>query len=282
MPEPWSTKEVEATVADYFRMLELHLVGQKYNKTEHRNRLLPLLNNRTPAAVELKHQNISAILNELGWHFIPGYKPARNYQRLLFQVVADRIRQMPQLDRIAITAAESPAVLPSNPNYQLALVDAPRLTSVKEPTALFELGQDFAAYKRDYVGREARNHSLGKAGEEYVVQFERWRLIHGGLTKFADKVEHVSETKGDGLGFDVLSFESSGRERLIEVKTTAFAKETPFFLTHTELGRSRVDADQFFLYRVFEFRQEPKMFTLHGSVERHCILDPLNYRARFS
>ena len=88
------------------------------------------------------------------------------------------------------------------------------------------------------------------------MQYERWRLINGGQSKFADKVERVSETKGDGLGFDVLSFESSGRERLIEVKTTAFAKETPFFLTHTELDRSRADADQFFIYRVFEFRPE--------------------------
>lgn len=263
-------------------MLELDLVGQKYSKTEHRNRLLPLLNNRTPAAVELKHQNISAILNELGWHFIPGYKPARNYQRLLFQVVADRIRQAPQLDRLAIAAAELPAVLPSNPNYSLALVEAPRLRSLKEPKALPNLDQYFAAYKRDYVAREARNRSLGKAGEEYVVQFERWRLTAGGFGKFADKVERVSETRGDGLGFDVLSSESSGRERFIEVKTTAFARETPFFLTHTELNRSRVNSDQFLLYRVFEFRQEPKMFALHGSVDRHCILDPVDYRARFS
>jgi hypothetical protein len=263
-------------------MLELDLVGQKYSKTEHRNRLLPLLSNRTPAAVELKHQNISAILNELGWHFIPGYKPARNYQRLLFQVVADRIRKAPQLDRIAIAAAELPAVLPSNPNYRSAIVDAPRLRSLKEPTTRSRLDHEFVAYQRDYVAREARNQSLGKAGEEYAVQFERWRLIDGGLSKFADKVEHISETKGDGLGFDILSFESSDRERFIEVKTTAFAKETPFFLTHTELDRSRADSDQFFLYRVFEFRQEPKMFTLHGSVERHCILDPLSYRAKFS
>lgn len=114
------------------------------------------------------------------------------------------------------------------------------------------------------------------------MQFERWRLATGGFGKFADKVERVSETKGDGLGFDVLSFESSGRERFIEVKTTAFARETPFFLTHTELSRSRANSDQFLLYRVFEFRQEPKMFALHGSVDRHCILDPVDYRARFS
>jgi hypothetical protein len=37
--------------------------------------LLQKLSNRTEAAVELKHQNISAILMEHGWQNIPGYKP---------------------------------------------------------------------------------------------------------------------------------------------------------------------------------------------------------------
>jgi hypothetical protein len=33
--------------------------------------------------VEFKHQNISAVLEELGLPWIPGYKPKRNYQRAL-------------------------------------------------------------------------------------------------------------------------------------------------------------------------------------------------------
>lgn len=188
----------------------------------------------------------------------------------------------PQLDRLAIAASELPAVFPSNPNYSLALVQAPRLRTAREPSVPSYSDRDFVAYKRDYVAREARNRSLGRAGEEYVLQFERWRLTSGGFEKFADKVELVSATRGDGLGFDVLSFETSGRERFIEVKTTAFARETPFFLTHTELSRSRASSDQFLLYRLFEFRREPKMFALHGSVDRHCILDPVDYCARFS
>jgi len=33
----------------------------------------------------------------------------------------------------------------------------------------------------------------------------------------ADKVDHVSQSNGDGLGFDVLSYEADGKERFIEV-----------------------------------------------------------------
>ena len=45
MPEriDWSREEVEACVADYLRMLTLELNGQRYNKTEHAEALLNLL-----------------------------------------------------------------------------------------------------------------------------------------------------------------------------------------------------------------------------------------------
>jgi hypothetical protein len=36
MPADWSRAEVEATVADYFAMLEEELRGVPYNKTAHR------------------------------------------------------------------------------------------------------------------------------------------------------------------------------------------------------------------------------------------------------
>jgi hypothetical protein len=280
MPQAWSREEVEATVADYFRMFELELAGQKYNKTEHRNRLLALLNDRTPSAVELKRQNISAVLDELGWHFIPGYKPARNYQKLLFDVVSERISHSPQLDQKEAAAVQMPAALPSVSDFKGSMVDAPRVLKAAE-SAANRPRIAFSASKRDYVAQEGRNSSLGKAGEEFVVLFEQWRLAQSGKKGLAEMVEHVSQTKGDGLGFDVLSFEQNGEERFIEVKTTAFGKETPFFLSQTELERSQTDAPQYLLYRVFEFRAAPKMFALKGAVDRSCILDPLTYRARF-
>ena len=103
-----------------------------------------------------------------------------------------------------------------------------------------------------------------------------------GHNKLADNVEHVSKTRGDGLGFDVRSFDNDGKDRLIEVKTTSFGKETPFFITKFEVEFSRNQSDRFHLYRVFEFRKDPRLFSLKGAVDAHCHLDPVTYQGRFS
>ena len=84
----WSLIEVEACVADYLRMLTLELSGQSYNKSEHRRVLTNFLNGRSEASIELKHQNIGAVLVELGCPHVAGYKRRPHYQQLLFDVVA--------------------------------------------------------------------------------------------------------------------------------------------------------------------------------------------------
>ena len=48
----WSREEVEATVADYFAMLEAELAGTRYDKTEHRRQLLPMLDARSEGSIE--------------------------------------------------------------------------------------------------------------------------------------------------------------------------------------------------------------------------------------
>jgi hypothetical protein len=87
----WSREEVEATVADYFAMIEAELAGTRYHKTEHRRQLLPMLDARSEGSIEFKHQNISAVLIALGFPYISGYKPRSNYQHLLYEVVSDRL-----------------------------------------------------------------------------------------------------------------------------------------------------------------------------------------------
>jgi hypothetical protein len=279
----WSREEVEATVADYFDMLTMELTGQHYNKTEHRSKLRQLLDSRSEGAIERKHQNISAILIELHCPWISGYKPLGNYQSLLFDVVEDRLKRNSIFDQAALAAVQVPATVPSAPSFQSVLVDSPRLTrSAREPQSKYEARALQTPVKRNYIEQEARNASLGLAGEEFVVQYERWRLTSNGNEKLADKVEHVSVTQGDGLGFDVLSFDANGRDKLIEVKTTSFGKETPFFITRSEVNLSRSKADAFHLYRLFEFRKKPQLFSLHGAVDSHCNLDPITFQARFS
>ena len=279
MSKPWTREEVEAAVADYLHMLTLELAGQKYNKAAQRRQLIRLLNDRSESSVELKHQNISAVLIDLGCPYISGYKPLFNYQQELYSVVADRLLADELFDRTALAAVQMPAAVPQPENFSKVLVDAPVLHHVaREPT----VARERVAVKRDYVDREARNASLGLAGEEFVVKFERWRLIATGFERLADKVEHVAQSKGDGLGFDVLSYDVTGAERFIEVKTTAFGKETPFFISKGEVNFSKAEKDHFHLYRVFDFRNDPRLFSFRGAVDEHCHLDPISYSARFS
>jgi hypothetical protein len=274
----WSRLEVEAIVADYLQMLTLELAGQNYNKTVHRRKLQEKLQDRSDASIEFKHGNISAAMIDLGFPYIRGYKPRSNYQALLAMVAAEQVRGKTTLDSVALAAVQQPALVPALTDFAKVKSDAPqkqnRATEPLNPLL-------FRAVKRDYLEREAQNQSLGLAGEAFIVQFEHWRLTQLGQPRLADKVDHISQSKGDGLGYDVLSFEADGKERFIEVKTTTFGRDTPFFISRGELALSHGAKDQFHLYRLFEFRKAPRLFDLKGSLDQHCVLDPVSYRASF-
>ena len=276
----WTPEEVAATVAAYLRMLTMELTGQAFVKSEHRRALHQLLPGRSEGAIEFKHGNISAVMIELGYPYIRGYLPRRNFQRqALFEEVARQIAARPQLEEAAVKAVELPAEMPLVERFDGVRVEPPALElKVREPEAY----RPSVLSQRDYLAREARNQSLGRAGEEFVVHYERWRLIQRGHGRLADRVEHTARDLGDGAGYDVLSFEEDGRERFIEVKTTAYAKETPFFISDGELSFASSHEMEFRLYRVFEFRRAPRLFELRGRPDSHCRLDPITYRASFS
>lgn len=112
-----------------------------------------------------------------------------------------------------------------------------------------------------------------------MLNFKRGRLSRAGLDRLAASVEHVAKMRGDGEGFDILSFEETGRERLMEVKTTKYAAETPFFVTANEVGVSENREDEDHLYRVYGFRSNPSLFTLRGALPRRFQLTATQYRA---
>ncbi|MDP3082156.1 MAG: DUF3883 domain-containing protein [Rubrivivax sp.] len=183
------------------------------------------------------------------------------------------------MEDAARKAVELPAESPLIARFDDVRVEPPSLElKAREPDAY----QPSALSQHDYLAREARNQSLGLAGEEFVLHYERWRLIQRGHQRLADRIEHTSRARGDGAGYDVLSFEEDGRERFIEVKTTAFSRETPFFISNGELSFANSHELEFCLYRVFEFRRAPRLFELRGRPDRHCRLDPTTYRASFS
>ncbi len=277
----WSDQEIALTVADYMKMLTLELAGQDYNKSAHRRDLLKQLNNRSDGAVELKRANISAVLRDLNCFWIPGYKPRGNYQKALAIHVEEWINSNPKFDRASKVAAEQPAFTPTEVDFARIAVDAPSISKeVREAPSDYTISR--SPSKRDYVAQEARNSELGEAGELLVMQYEEFRLRSSGMKSLAERIEHVSESRGDGLGYDILSFEPNGKERFIEVKTTAFAKETPFYASRNEVSFSQEALDQFHLYRLFQFRKQPKLFSLQGAIGEHCRLDPVSYICHLS
>src|SRR6476660_1311647 len=111
MAEDWSETEVAATVADYLVMLACELRGEPYNKKEHNRQLQKLLRNRSAPAIEFKHANISAVLIELGFPYIDGYKPRANYQELLKTEVSAQLGADGALRSAAERVVEAPAPL---------------------------------------------------------------------------------------------------------------------------------------------------------------------------
>ena len=277
--EDWSREEVDFIVADYLSMLTMELTGQRYNKTIHRRRLAGLLQRRSEGSIEFKHCNISAVMLELGFPYLNGYKPRVNFQRRMLTVaVSEQVSLHRVLDEAAMAAALRPVGKGEPGDFARLKIDPPRRELVvREPVR-----SEFATpIKRDYLERESQNRSLGLAGEDLLVDFERWRLIQLGAGQLADRIEHVSQTRGDGLGYDILSFETDGTERFIEVKTTAFGERTPFFVSANEMRFAQSRPKQFMLCRLFNFRSEPRLFELAGPIEQHCSLDPTTFRASF-
>ncbi len=258
-------------------MLGRQLRGQTQIRAEHNRQWRAMLPPRSKAWIEYKHCNISAVLVELGVPPLVGYKPLFNYQQLLKVVVSESIGKDSRLDEAALRQVETPAEAPLLDSFERFVVAPPegqRLSTYDRAEV-----HDRKLVMRDYLQREARNRSLGSAGEELVMRYEAQRLHDAGSRTLADRIEHVSKTKGDGAGFDILSFETDGRERFIEVKTTAYIAETPFYVSGNELSFSTEEAAKYHLYRLFDFRKRPRMFMLDGALDANCRLDPVSYRA---
>lgn len=238
-----------------------------------------LLSGRTRGSVERKHQNVSAVLIELGYPYIDGYKPLGNCQELLARVVQERLSAAAGLQQTVAAAVAAEAAAPPAVGDLLSMV-VPSPVGGRDPGRLYDrTALRVARPHPNYLEAEARNRSLGRAGEDLVLLFEHERLWRAGHHSLADRIEHVARTQGDGLGYDIRSFEVTGQARLIEVKTTRFGAHTPFFVSRNEVQVSEERHANYQLYRLFSFRAEPRLFTLEGSLRSSCQLEPFTFSA---
>ena len=270
--KPWSAQELDAIVADYFDMLETERVGGSVVKARH-NRALRNLIDRSRGSIEYKHQNISAVLAELGLSYIKGYKPMVNYQRALLEAIEARIDRSDIQDRVV----EVNVIRDAPP--QALVYGRPPPMSARPYAANPEIKR--LVRKFDPAKRDARARELGEAGESFLYQAEQDRLSSLGRDDLAGKVRWVAKDDGDGAGYDILSFSRRGEERWLEVKTTNGPATTPFWITANERRVSEERPDVFRLARLYDFSRTPAAFQLRPPLSDHVRLAASQYRATF-
>ena len=176
------------------------------------------------------------------------------------------------------TEDDSYGIESSIENYnesKLNLNSVPMSFAAKE-----QKSRSFTPKKIDFIKQAKSQKKLGYAGELIVLKYEKDFLERAGKSNLMKKVKHVSDEEGDGAGYDILSFDLDGNEKYIEVKTTKFNSDTPFYLTDNELEFSKKEASNYYLYRVYDFdiqENQAKLYILHGDLTNILSLKPQNY-----
>lgn len=135
--------------------------------------------------------------------------------------------------------------------------------------------------KIDYPRLNSEKARLGYLGELLVLHHEKDALKKLNLIDLAAKVEHSSVIKGDGLGYDVLSFTEDGEHKFIEVKTTTGDVSTPFYMSANEIDFSVQNSKNYYLYRIFEFNElenSGKFYLFRGNLTDEFEFSPISYQ----
>lgn len=123
---------------------------------------------------------------------------------------------------------------------------------VQEPS----LSPSFKARKINWEEIAKSAKEIGEQGELIALDIEKTYLNDIGKASLSDKVLQISKIRGDGAGYDILSYFPDGRERYIEVKTTTQSSDEPFLFTSNEKSFMNANLDKFFIYRIYINKNE--------------------------
>jgi hypothetical protein len=139
---------------------------------------------------------------------------------------------------------------------------------------------DFTPRTINYIQNDIENKRIGDLGELWVLEREKEKLRQAEKPKLAEKVKHVAKEKGDGLGYDILSYDTNGNQIFIEVKTTKGNANATFYITRNELEKSKIEKELYRLYRVHKFDEEKEkgeLLIIKGDLSNLCEI-PVSYK----
>jgi len=164
-------------------------------------------------------------------------------------------------------------------------VDARKFTLVNEPVPKGIKKKATVSQFRgriiDHIKDNEEKTLRGKLAEEIILNNEVEKLADYNRIN-GSNLEPIwrSVTEGDGLGYDILSYDQNGEEIYIEVKSTTGSKNEPFYLTANELERIRQDDSKYFIYRVYELNVEQmtaSYYILHSHIQDLLNFEPSVY-----
>ncbi|QLK09356.1 hypothetical protein BMG_6129 (plasmid) [Priestia megaterium] len=165
-----------------------------------------------------------------------------------------------------------------------ALINQLRITEPPESRYRKQRGstsREFRGRQVDFAETFKQNKNTGYNGEILVIECEKQNLIDSGRPDLAEQVVHTSVIEGDGAGFDILSFTPYGEPKFIEVKTTTGGKGTPFMMTLNEVAFSELHANQYYLYRLYNYNKRTnsgEFYILEGDISRQRELLATQFR----
>lgn len=158
---------------------------------------------------------------------------------------------------------------PKLPNYQPKM--AVDLETLVEPES-----------EIDYIEQLKRQMEIGNLAEEIVLNSER-EFLSADFPELSNNVRSVANNPK--LGFDIISFETDGTQKQIEVKAISVNKSNKsFILTRNELNKSKTYPN-YYIYCVTELNSDkPKILRIkHPDFENknEFKMEPLTYKITF-
>lgn len=130
---------------------------------------------------------------------------------------------------------------------------------------------------KDYVKAHKNQMAVGALGEGLVFKYEKERLCNLGRKDLSEKVTVVSADAS--LGYDILSFDATGNEIHIEVKSKAGKlKYFDFYISDNEYQKLKAEKNHIIYYLSNLRSQTPFLFRLTGDMINAANIKPVLYR----
>ena len=139
---------------------------------------------------------------------------------------------------------------------------------------------NFKGLTVNFLQNSIDNKQIGDLGELWALKYEKEKLKQAGQENLIEKIKHTAKDEGDGTGYDIQSFDRNGKKIYIEVKTTKGAKNSTFYITRTELERSKIERNNYYLYRLYNYNEDKDtadILIINGDLTNLCEV-PTTYK----